>query len=318
MPDAGCRMGACLLGLLLLVGTVVAQETVPAGGPPLPPAPKSPVEFFRQLLAMTPEARAQALTNRSDASRRIIAERLREYTGLSEEERELRLKAMHLRWLLLPLMKAGTADRATLLAGLSPEDRAWVEPRVRRWEAIPPELQAQFLEHESAIDFFVRIPAQTLPPMPPGLSPTLDAQSRRLDSRLGVWNALPSEDRDRMLGQFREFFELGPEAQSKTLARLGENERRLVDSARKRFADLPPAQRRGHVNAFGRLANMSPEQRTQFFRNVERWQAMRPEEKSVWRDLTRRVPDLPPLPPGMFPPLPSGSTAAAGQAPGNR
>ena len=311
MPDAGCRMGACLLGLLLLVGAAVAQGAEPAGGPPMPPAPKSPVEFFRQLLAMSPEVRSQALTNRSEASRRVIEERLREYARLSAEERELRLKALHLRWLLLPLMKAAPEDRERLMAGLAPADRALVEPRLRRWEAIPAGLQGQFLEHESAIDFFTRMQHAALPPMPPGLGATLDEQSRRLDARLSRWTSLPESDRERMLGQFRDFFELEAAAQERTLERLGENERRLVDSARKRFADLPPSLRHGQVNAFGRLANMSKDQRTRFFRTVERWQAMSPEEKKVWRELTKRVPDLPPLPPGMFPPLPPGTNAVA-------
>lgn len=312
---ARCRMPGrwfgWLLGLVLLAGSVGAQPALPQELPPVPPPPKSPVEFFRRLLAMSPEERIQVLTNRSDKAREIILSRIGEYTALPAEERELRLKAMHLRWLLLPLMKADPVERARAVAALTPEDRAWVAERVRRWESVPAGLQSQFLEHEAAIDYFTRIQNSPMPPMPPGLSPEMDEQRRRLDAGLTRWNALSGDDRTRMLGQFRDFFELAPEDLAKNLDALSANERRLLDAVRERFAGLPAPQRREYMVAFERLTRMSPGQRAHFLRNVERWESMSADERNVWRQLTKQVPELPPLPPGMFPPFPPGTNSVA-------
>jgi hypothetical protein len=209
------------------------------------------------------------------------------------------------------LMKADPAERVRAVAALSPEDRSLVLERVRRWEAVPAGLQSQFLEHEAAIDYFTRIQNSPMPPMPPGLSPEMDDQRRRLDAGLNRWNAVAEGDRTRMLDQFRDFFELAPEDLAKTMDALNANERRLLDAARERFAGLPAAQRREAMMAFERLARMSPPQRTQFLRNVERWESMSVGEREVWRALTKQVPELPPFPPGMFPPMPGATGAVA-------
>jgi hypothetical protein len=315
MPDAGCRIGCVGRGwlavLLLVAGAVFAQAAAPVAEPPVPPLSKSPVEFFRRLLVMSPEERTAALTNRSDKAQRIILSRINEYSAMPRGERELRLGAMHLRWLLLPMMRTGPAERAQFIAGLSPEDRSLVGERLRRWEGIPAGLQAQFLEHEAAIDYFTRIQNSPLPPMPPGLSPEMDDQRRRLETGLNRWNSLSGADRSRMIGQFRDFFELGPQDLAKGMDHLKANERRLLDAARDRFGGLPVAQRREYMLAFERLAEMSSEQRAHFLRNVERWESMTAAERNVWRQLTKQVPELPPFPPGMFPPLPPGTNSVA-------
>jgi hypothetical protein len=307
----GCVGRGWLAALLFFFGAVFAQGAAPVGAPPVPPLSNSPVEFFRRLLVMSPEQRTAALTNRSEKAQRIILSRLNEYSAMPNGERELRLRAMHLRWLLLPLMRTAPAERARFMGGLSPDDRALVGERLRRWEGIPADLQAQFLEHEAAIDYFARIQNSPLPPMPPGLSPEMDDQRRRLEMGLNRWNSLSSTDRSRMLGQFRDFFELGPQDLAKGMDHLKANERRLLDAARDRFGGLPAAQRREYMLAFGRLAGMSPGQRARFLGNVERWESMSAAERNVWRQLTKQVPELPPFPPGMFPPFPAGTNSVA-------
>ena len=73
--------------------------------PPLPPVVLSPVEFFRQLLAMLPAERNSSLTNRTPEARARILAKVREYQALDPDERELRLRATELRWYLLPLLR---------------------------------------------------------------------------------------------------------------------------------------------------------------------------------------------------------------------
>src|SRR5437763_6112190 len=56
------------------------------------PTAKSPVEQFRELLAMNVVERKQALTNRPPEIRKRILAKLREYESLKPDERELRLQ----------------------------------------------------------------------------------------------------------------------------------------------------------------------------------------------------------------------------------
>ena len=61
--------------------------------PPLPSTPQSPVEFFRNLLAMSPRDRNDFLTNRPPPVRERILAKVNEYLALDPGERELRLRA---------------------------------------------------------------------------------------------------------------------------------------------------------------------------------------------------------------------------------
>ncbi len=54
----------------------------------LPPPPKCPVDFFRELLALTPAERRQALTNRPPESQQRILAKVQEYQALPADERE--------------------------------------------------------------------------------------------------------------------------------------------------------------------------------------------------------------------------------------
>jgi hypothetical protein len=75
--------------------------------PPMPPEPvpaipqaRSPISFFRELLAMNAAERRQALTNRSPEGQKQILADVREYESLPPDERELRLRVTELRWYL--------------------------------------------------------------------------------------------------------------------------------------------------------------------------------------------------------------------------
>ncbi len=77
---------------------------------------KSPVDFFRQLLAMTPDERDDFLTNRPPEIRARILGKVAEYEALGPNERELRLRATELRWYLMPLLQEPPTNRTVRLA----------------------------------------------------------------------------------------------------------------------------------------------------------------------------------------------------------
>ena len=80
------------------------------------PQVKSPVDAFRELLAMTISEREKALTNRTPAVRARILAKVREYATLDPNDRELRLRATELRWYLLPLLPESPTNRDAQLA----------------------------------------------------------------------------------------------------------------------------------------------------------------------------------------------------------
>src|SRR5690348_4047371 len=90
------------------------------------PRPRSPVDLFRQLLAMTPEEREDYLTNRPSQTRERILAKIAEYEALDPDERELRLRATELRWYLLPLLQVPPDKRTARLAQVPPGMRELV------------------------------------------------------------------------------------------------------------------------------------------------------------------------------------------------
>src|SRR5258708_38591687 len=83
--------------------TLSNRTLVQASPPPMPSA-KSPVDFFRDLLAMNQEERNKFLADRPPESQKLILAKLREYESLEPDQRELRLKATDLRFYLRPLL----------------------------------------------------------------------------------------------------------------------------------------------------------------------------------------------------------------------
>src|SRR5208337_1757583 len=121
------------------------QKLLPAPAsllpPPSLPQPKSPVDFFRALLAMSRVERQNALTNRPAAIRARILVKLNEYEALGPDERELRLRATELRWYLLPLMHESTTNRTAQLAAIPDDLQPLVKSRLSQWDILPPPLQ---------------------------------------------------------------------------------------------------------------------------------------------------------------------------------
>src|SRR5262249_48638464 len=134
-----CLAGSLLFSLGALAATPAdalapqATTNVPAVLIPVPTKPKSPVDIFRELLAMSPVERRRALTNRPPEVQKRILAKVLEYESLKPEEREVRLRATELQWYLVPLMSTSPTNRAAQLARVPVELQKLVESRLAYW-----------------------------------------------------------------------------------------------------------------------------------------------------------------------------------------
>ena len=238
----------------------------------------SPVDYFRQLLAMSPTAQLKSLTNRAPEARERILAKLDEYQALDPDERELRLRATELRWWLVPMLQASLAERAARLAQVPTNLQQLVESRLTQWTILPPPLQDEILANEKALHYFTLIETNR----PPGAS----AEQQKIAS------------------QFNQFFELTPDEKDQTLNTLSEAERAQMQETLKSFEKLPTAQRTICVHNYARFASLTETERVEFLKNAENWSKMSPKERQTWRDLVDNVPLWPPMPPGLDPRTP--------------
>jgi hypothetical protein len=271
-----------------------ASHRANAGAPSLPamlpiPSPKSPVELFRELLAMNFSERRQFLTNRPPASQKLILAKVREYESLKPDQREWRLKATELRWYLLPFMKTAAADRRTRLEQIPPEDRKLVEDRLQEWDKLPPNVQKELLDNEAMI--------QHLTEQKQGIAQNISpARREMLEKGVAQWQQLPEEQRRNMVDRFNRFFDLTSQEKQKVLGRLSDSERRQIEKTLRSFGALSPAKRAQCIHSFEQFTGMSVEERQQFLKNAERWKLMTPNERQAWRQLVSQMPLMPPQP----------------------
>jgi hypothetical protein len=274
--------------------------------PPLPPAgAPSPVETFRKLLAMTPAEQKQYLAVRPPELQARILAKVREYESLRPNDRELRLRATELEWYLSPLLTAPVASRPAQLAAVPDNLRPLIADRLKLWDALPADAQKELLDNEATLRYFTELQTNGQPASP-DISP---ARREKLEAGITAWRALPEAQRQTMLDRFNEFFDLTPAERAATLGDLSEAERQQMDKTLRRFEKLPPGQREQCIQAFAEFTSMSLADRQQFLKNAERWKVMSPDERQAWRDLVLKLPDSPPLPPGLSPPLPATASA---------
>jgi hypothetical protein len=274
----------------------------------LPPMPhlKSPVDVFRELLAMTPAERVNSLTNRPPEIRDRILAKVHEYETLDPNERELRLRATELRWYLLPLLHESPTNRAARLAAIPDELQPLVKNRLRQWDILPPPLKTEFLESDRTLRYFMHVDpsnSPSLPPLPP-LPPDQRWRHNPGGPDLAHWNTLPEDQRQKIAAQFNRFFELTPMEKKKTLNSLSDAERKQMEKTLETFGELPPVQRLKCIRAFTEFAGMSAQEKQDFLKNAQRWSQLSPKERQTWRDLVTHVPEWPPLPPALMPPVP--------------
>lgn len=260
---------------------------------------KSPVDQFRELLAMNPAERRRYLTNRPPEIQKLILAKVREYEAFKPDERELRLQVTELRWYLWPLMNAASTNRATRLALVPADMRPLIEARLQEWDRLPPQLQRELIESEAAIRYFTDLESGTdeqKRSIRDSLSP---ARRDKLEAGVKEWQALPEEQRKNLIERFNRFFDLTPAEKQKALGRISEPERRQIEKTLHAFGGLTPAQRLQCMRSLQKFTNLTLEERQQFLKNAERWKLMSPAEREDWRGVVAKVQTQPPLP-GLF------------------
>ena len=269
-----------------------------------PPLPKLQVTYFRELLALGSTELDRALASIAEPARNRLQAKLREYAALTPDEREARLRAIELRWYLVPLMRTPPTNLVAQLALIPEEYRTMVEERLKLWDLLKPEIQRQIQESEWTIRYIVQLQSAAASQHPSITNVLTRPQGEKLEQQLASWRALPPDRRQRIFDRFQQFFELSPREKEKILSALPDAERGDMDKTLQAFEKLPSEQRSLCVSSFRKFANMTPEERARFLKNAERWKEMPPDDRQTWRTLVTK---LPPLPPGFGkPPLPPG------------
>lgn len=292
-----------LLGALLVAGLRAADAApepaairVPNPPPPRPPARRSPTDLFRELLATPPAERAAFLAQRPPAARALIESKLREFEGLSPDQRELRLRVAELQFYLSPLLRASSSERPRLLGAAPVEIRPILEKRLQTWDATPASRQRDLLDSETALSQFVRfqtsdpgVLTQVLRGVPEDQRAGVEAQWRR-------WTALSPDQRARQTADFQQFLDLRPAERERVLRRISAGERVRMEATLERFRGLPPEQRERAVNGFRRFLDMPPAERASFLENAAQWERLTPSEREAWRRVVERVRSPVPVP----------------------
>lgn len=289
---------------------------------PMPPAiveRKSPVNLFRELLAMTPGERRQSLTNRPPEVQKKLLAKLREYESLKPDEREVRLRTTELQWYLQPLMSLPATNRGPRLAMIPEEQRKVVEERLARWDLLPPGMQEEMLNNEMTARYFTQLESATDEEKQKMLGQMSPERRAKLEAGLDRWRGFSPDYRTKTLENFKAFFELTPSEKQKALSSLSAAEQQQMEKTLQTYAQLPPAQRAQCLRSFEKFAGMTLEDRQAFLKNAERWKLMTPSERESWRTLVRFAPMIPPtrstvpFPPRLPAPKPlvrSGSSVA--------
>jgi hypothetical protein len=277
------------------------KPSVPSVPLPALPSAASPISFFRELLAMDPAGREQALTNRLPEVRKLIVAKVREYESLEPGEREMRLEVTELRWYLRPLMSAPATNRMTQLVMIPAPYRKLVEDRLQKWDSLPSDVQKDLLEHEATIRYLSEIEGRTDEQRRKALEAIPPAGRTVLEQGIDKYSSLPEDQRRKMLARFKEYFEFTAQEKQRALSTLPGPERGQIERTLRNFDNLPPDQREQCIRSLGKFAGLSLAERQQFLKSAERWKLLSPSERQVWRVLVRKLP--PPLPPPL-PPLP--------------
>lgn len=308
------RVKPCLLGglVVFVLGLNVVSlrpQTLSPSAPSSLSSAKSGLDYFRQLLAASPEERQKLLVGRSAEHREVLENGLRKYDALAPAERDHGLRLMALRFHLASLMAVAPSNREGRLKQVPLSERVLVEQRLRIWDQLPPEDQKDLLQKER----LARVVGVLVPSPRPArgrLSPgnTTSNEWRQMESSLGLLNALSEAKRARIQANFERLFQLPDPAQASEeleSLQLGPAELDLMKKALERFRRIPRPQRDACLENFKKLSQLPPQEMRQFLRNAEEWKKMSPEDRAQWRMLVNKLMPLPPLPPGFsLPPSP--------------
>jgi len=321
------KLTAAAVFIVLLVGASLHGEdnatpqsstsTIPAyNPPPRPPLAKPPVELFRSLLVMAPAERREFLANRSPEAQKLIMAKVKEYEALKQEQRDLRLWVTELRWYLLPLLESSATNRSDQLA-LIPDERMreLIEVRLKQWDSLSRDVQKQLLENESLVRFYFELAARTPQQRAEAVTNLPPAAQGTLDQGIHRWQSLTDDQRQAVMHNFYQFFNLTASEKARTLSTLSEAERLQIDKTLNTYEGLNASQRAQCLKSFQKFASLSPAERQEFLKNAQRWERMTPNERQSWRYLVSNVSHQPPVPPGLLPPEPPATPPGAVRTP---
>jgi hypothetical protein len=130
--------------------------SAPTVMPPLPQA-QSPVDFFRQLLAMSPQDRENFLTNRPPEVRERILAKVQRISGA----RPGRTRVAPARDGIALVSDAAAARigrrTATRNWRRCPKTSATCQKPPHEWDILPPPLQQEFLDNERTLHYFSHV-----------------------------------------------------------------------------------------------------------------------------------------------------------------
>jgi flagellar motor switch protein FliG len=175
---------------------------------------------------------------------------------------------------------------------------------LRQWDALPADKQKTFLENEHVVGVYLEL-QETAPQERGKVLAALPGDIRfPLEQRLQKWNSMPAAQRQELSDRFTLLFQSEETAREKIIAGLPEDVRQPVQKLTQQLKQLPPEQRQKCTLALNKFLKMAPDEQRQFLQNATRWQKMSEKEHNAWRQVVTKVPQLPPMPPGMDPPAP--------------
>lgn len=258
--------------------------------PPTPGPTQAPIQFFRRLLAMSPQERDQALAAKAPPQRAVILAKIKEYEAMSERERELRLHLLQLRLYILPLLKLPAADRTNRLSAIPEKDRPIVQARLQDWDRLSADAQARILQSDSNLHYFLfrgySSPAMEQEAIARILPPE---RSRQLEEAIAHWHALPEAQRQDISLKLGHFLTRNPTEWQPILSTLPDEDRLPMQQILDRLTAFSGEQRLRWLDGFSKFASLSPEQRWRFVLQAERWQKMSSQERDLWRLIVART-----------------------------
>jgi hypothetical protein len=292
-------MAGCLSAELRIC---IAQTNSPAATPgrisiPSPPPLKSPVESFRELLAMSSDELAKALAGKPAEQRQAILDKIREYKLFPPEESELRLQSTELRWYLLPAMEMSVSNRSQYLALIPERMRKLVEERLKFWDIHPPPMQKELLEKEHADRIYAQLQISTREQRTNILASLPSDQRERLEAGYDRFRAMSEAERHKTFDGLSQFFNLTQVERQKILRNLSDTEVQQMQRMLTALGPLSEKRRMVCIQSFARFISMNAVERREFLNSAKRWDKMPDTEREAWRKLVSNVPPSPAMPP---------------------
>src|SRR5215207_7138295 len=113
----------------------------------LPPLP-TPVDYFRELLAAKGPERERLLNSRPALQRPQFLAIIREYELCTSDERERRLQALELRFVITSMIRLAPTARTQAVQRLPEALRPMIRERLTYWDRLVPEVQQACLTNE--------------------------------------------------------------------------------------------------------------------------------------------------------------------------